>query len=96
MQYVIFLNVLNKVLVDGLKDIQTGFVSNKPWKQGSYKVRKKYVKYIIDLIKQKQNIMLWQILAKFNDKLKDITISKSHLDNIIRYANLTYKKIIHI
>lgn len=36
--------------------------------------------------------MLWQILAKFHKKFNDITLSKGHLVNIIRFANLTYKK----
>ncbi len=36
--------------------------------------------------------MLWQILAKFHEKFNNVTLSKSHLVGIIKYANLTYKK----
>ena len=43
--------------------LQTNSVSNKPRKQGSYKIRKIHVQYILNLIKRKPNIMLWQILA---------------------------------
>lgn len=34
-------------------------------------------------------------MANFHEKFKDITLSRTHLDNILRYANLTYKKIQH-
>ena len=71
--------------------LQTGSVDNKPRKQGSYKIRKKHVNFILNLLTKKPDIMLWQILAKFHKKF-NITLSKGHLVNIIRYANLTYKK----
>jgi transposase len=69
----------------------TGNVSNKKRKEGSYKITKTHVKFIKDLIKQKPEIFLWQILEQLNEKHK-IKISKSHLVNIIKYLNLTYKK----
>ena len=75
-----------------IRYLQTGSVNNKPRKEGSYKIRKKHVKFILNLLVKKPNIMLWQILAKFHKKFNDITLSKGHLVNIIRYANLTYKK----
>ena len=72
--------------------LRTGSINNKPRKKGSYKIRRKHVKYILNLLTNKPDIMLWQILAKFHKKINDITLSKGHLVNIIRFANLTYKK----
>jgi hypothetical protein len=51
------------------------------------------VKFIIDLIKTKPFITLTDILGYFHKKFNDITLSKTHLSNIIKYANLTYKKV---
>lgn len=66
-------------------------VDNKQRKEGSYKIKKKHVEYISKLIKEKPDIFLWQILEKINEKF-DMIISKSHLINIIKHLNLTYKK----
>lgn len=49
---------------------------------GSYKITK-----------TKPTITLEDILANFHKKFKDITLSKTHLSNIIRQHNYTYKKI---
>lgn len=73
--------------------LETGTVVNKPRPEGSYKVKKKHVKYILELIKQKPTITLNDILANFHNKFKELTITKTHLFNIIKFANLTYKKI---
>ena len=43
--------------------IKYGTVENKQRKEGAYKVRKKHVKFIIDLIKIKPFITLTDILA---------------------------------
>jgi len=73
--------------------IKYGTVDNKQRKEGSYKVRKIHVKFIIDLIKRKPFIILTDILGYFHKQFDDITLSKTHLSNIIKYANLTYKKV---
>jgi transposase len=73
--------------------IETGTVDNKPRPEGSYKLRKKHIQYILKLIKNKPTITLNDILAYFHDKFEGIIISKTHLFNIIKFANLTYKKI---
>jgi len=73
--------------------IKYGTVENKQRKEGSYKVNKKHVKFIIDLIKIKPFITLTDILGYFHKKFNNITLSKTHLGNIIKYANLTYKKV---
>ena len=73
--------------------IKYGNVDNKKRKEGSYKIRQIHVDYIIDLIKRKPLITLNDILGYFHKKYKDITLSKTHLSNIIKYANLTYKQV---
>jgi transposase len=73
--------------------LEYGTVENKDRKEGAYKVKKEHVKFIIDLIKVKPFITLTDILGYFHKKFNDITLSKTHLSNIIKYANLTYKKV---
>ena len=68
-----------------------GHVHNNSRKEGSYKVRKIHVDYIGKLVREKPDIFLWQILEKLNETFR-LIISKSHLVNIIKYLNLTYKK----
>lgn len=75
--------------------LETGSVDNKPRPEGAYKVRRKHVDYIINLIDRKPTITLDDILSHFHKKFKDITLSRTHLDNIVKFANLTYKKIQH-
>ena len=52
-----------------------------------------FANYIISLIKEKPTITLIDILSNFHKKFNDITISKTHLSNIIKHANYTYKQI---
>ena len=73
--------------------ISTGNVKNKQRKEGAYKIKKEHVSFIINLIKRKPTITLTDILGYFHKKFIDITLSKTHLTNIIKYANLSYKKI---
>ena len=73
--------------------LETGSTKNKPRKDGSYKVRQKYVDYILLLIKNKPTITLTDILGYFHKKFKNITLSKVHLSRIIENADLTYKKV---
>jgi transposase len=73
--------------------IKYGTVENKHRKEGSYKITKSHVNFIIDLIKLKPFITLTDILGYFHKKFNDIKLSKTHLSNIIKYANLTYKKV---
>lgn len=68
-------------------------VKNKSRKEGSYKITKTHVNHILALIKNKPTITLEDILGNFHKKFKDITLSKTHLSNIIRQNNYTYKKI---
>ena len=62
-------------------------------KKERIKLKKEHVEFIIDLIKVKPFITLTDILGYFHKKFNDITLSKTHLSNIIKYANLTYKKV---
>ena len=38
-------------------------------------------------------ITLTDILGYFHKNFKDMKLSKTHLSNLIKYANLTYKKV---
>ena len=73
--------------------LEKGNVDNINRKEGSYKVTITHVNYIISLIKEKPTITLIDILSNFHKKFNDITISKTHLSNIIKHANYTYKQI---
>jgi len=73
--------------------ISTGSVENKPRKEGAYKIKKIHVKFIIELIKRKPTITLTDILGYFHKQFINITLTKTHLSNIIKFANLSYKKI---
>ena len=70
-----------------------GNVDNKHRSEGSYKVKEEHVKYIKDLISKNPYITLLEILTDFHKKFTDITLSKTHLVHIIRYENLSYKKL---
>jgi transposase len=73
--------------------LEQNTVKNKNRKEGSYKITKTHVNHILSLIKTKPTITLEDILGNFHKKFKDITLSKTHLSNIIRQNNYTYKKI---
>jgi len=73
--------------------IETDDIENKSRKEGSYKVRQIHVNFIIKTIKQYPTITLNDILSRFHKNFNDITLSKTHLSNIIKFANLTYKKV---
>ena len=73
--------------------IETDDIENKSRKEGSYKVRQTHVNFIIKTIKQYPTITLNDILSRFHKNFNDITLSKIHLSNIIKFANLTYKKV---
>ena len=73
--------------------IETDDIENKSIKEGSYKVRQIHVNFIIKTIKQYPTITLNDILSRFHKNFNDIILSKTHLSNIIKFANLTYKKV---
>lgn len=69
--------------------IATNSVENKQRSEGSYKIKSKHVNYIIELIKNKPTTSLNDILSNFHKKFNDITITKTHLFNIIKFASIT-------
>ena len=73
--------------------LEENTVKNKSRKEGSYKITKTHVNHILSLIKTKPTITLDDILGNFHKKFKDITLSKTHLSNIIRQNNITYKQV---
>lgn len=62
---------------------KNGTTEYKKRSKGSYKIKQKHVDYIIQLIKTKPSITLTDILANFKEKFKDVSLSKTHLNNII-------------
>ena len=70
-----------------------GNVKYKSRKLGSYKVTKKHVKYILYLIKRYPNIFIKDLLIKFHKKFKNVKLSRSHLNRIIRDNNVTFKRL---
>ena len=72
---------------------ETGNVDNKNRKEGSYKIRQRHVKFILTTIKNNPLITLNLLLELFHKKYKNIKLSRTHLSNIIKYSNLTYKKV---
>jgi|SaaInlStandDraft_4_1057021.scaffolds.fasta_scaffold02018_8 transposase len=73
--------------------LQTGNVKNIQRERGSYKVRQIHVKFIHDSIKRTPTITLSDILVLLHKKFKKFTLSKTHLTDIIKYLNITYKKV---
>lgn len=57
----------------------------------SYKVKKTYVKFIIDEITKNKTITMDDLLDKLKDKYKNINLTSRHLSRIIRDNNITLK-----
>lgn len=75
--------------------INTGLVSNKNRKEGSYKIKQKHVDYLKKIIKTYPDLYLWQIHKMLSDKFNDYEISWQHLHDVIRDNNITRKKTSH-
>lgn len=73
--------------------IKSGSVKNKERKEGSYKLKKKHVEYMKDIIKKYPDLFLHQIHNKLKEKFDDYTISWQHLHEIVKDNNLTRKRI---
>lgn len=57
----------------------------------AYKVSKEHVKFILDEIKKDKTITTEDLLIKFNEKFKDIELTRRHISNIIRDNNNSLK-----
>lgn len=60
--------------------LEYGTVSNKQRKEGSYKVRKIHVKFIMNTIKKKPTIIIKELLKLVNDKFNYLELSSTHLN----------------
>jgi transposase len=57
----------------------------------SYKVKKEYVKFVLDEIKKNKTITIEILLSKLKEKFKDIELSRRHLADIIKDNNISLK-----
>ena len=69
----------------------TGDIIRKD-REGSYKLRKKHIKYIKELIKNNNDIRMKDLHLRFIQKFKDIDISRQYLSKILRDNNITRKR----
>jgi len=70
----------------------TGDIIRKDRKEGSYKLKKKHIKYIKEIIKNNNDIHMKDLHLRFQQKFKDITISRQYLSKILRDNNITRKR----
>lgn len=66
-------------------------LSKKSRKEGSYKVTKEMVDYILEKVKETPDIIIGSLLQDVNDKFPNSQISRVHLGRIIRDNNRTRK-----
>ena len=61
----------------------------------SYKITNEQVKYAIQLLKQNQQITMFELAKLIKDKYKDFNITPQHLGKVIRDKNKTRKRTRH-
>lgn len=55
---------------------ETGNIERIPRKQGSYKLTKKHIKFIKDILNKHNDIHMKELHKLFNEKFKDIELSR--------------------
>ena len=70
----------------------TGDIIRKDREEGSYKLRKKHIKYIKEIIKNNNDIRMKDLHLRFIQKFKDVDISRQYLSKILRDNNITRKR----
>jgi transposase len=60
-------------------------------KQIAYKVKKEYVKLLLDEIKKNKTITLQELLQKLKEKYKDIDLTTTQIFRVIQDNNITLK-----
>jgi hypothetical protein len=71
---------------------ETGDIIKKDREEGSYKLKKKHIKYIKEIIKNNNDIRMKDLHLRFIQKFKDIDISRQYLSKILRDNNITRKR----
>jgi len=88
--YVIFLIVRNNLYQDGFKDIKR--YKRKPI---SYKITNEQVKYALTLLKQNEQITMFELAKLIKQKYKNFDITPQHLGQVVRDKNRTRKRTRH-
>jgi hypothetical protein len=57
----------------------------------AYKVKKEYVKLLVDEINKNKTITLHKLNQKLKDKYKDANLSTTQIFRVINYNNITLK-----
>ena len=66
-----------------------------PRKQGSYKIKKEHVKYIKEILKNKNNIHIKSVHELLKIKFPELKISRQYIHDLIRNNNITRKRATH-
>ena len=69
-----------------------GSIKRYSRKAVSYKVKQKHVKYILEKVKNKQTIIMSELLKDFQKKFPDFNVTRKWLGQIIRDNNVTRKR----
>ena len=69
----------------------TGTVNNKLREPIAYKVKKEYVKFLLDEINQNKTVTLQELTHKLKDKYKNVDLSAMQIFRVIRDNNITLK-----
>lgn len=60
-------------------------------KSVAYKVKKEHVRFMIDELKKNKTLTMSDLLYKLQDKFKDLTLSRYHVNRVINDNNITLK-----
>jgi len=60
-------------------------------KSVAYKVKKEHVRFMIDELKKNKTLTMSDLLDKLQDKFKDLTLSRYHVNRVINDNNITLK-----
>ena len=71
---------------------ETGSHKYLPRPEGSYKVEKEHVKFILSQLKKREDIIMKDLLIKVKKKFPNLQLSRVHLSQIIRDNNITRKR----
>ena len=71
---------------------ETNNVKRKSRKQGSYKIKKEHVKFIKEVLKNKNDIHIKIIHRMLTNKFPNLDVSRQYIHDIIRDNNITRKR----
>lgn len=71
-------------------------LTRKNRKEGAYKISKGFVRRATNIIKDKPDIFMNDLLIQMKNEFPDISVSREHLGDILRDNNKTRKRLRHI